>query len=142
MTHHALVMFTQCLTLFSVKITHTHTHTLTSHAIVGEPLAELVDHDEEDADGISTTLRRLYNTHTPHELRLHIQPISHVVIYFFVEALLVLWLLLVPLIDVNKDRIQLVITLISQINTHTHTHTHTRLLTVAAEMRTHYRSFY
>jgi len=44
--------------------THTHTHTLTSHAIVGEPLAELVDHDEEDADGISTTLRRLYNTHT------------------------------------------------------------------------------
>ena len=26
---------------------------LTTHAIVGEPLAELVDHDEEDAQGIA-----------------------------------------------------------------------------------------
>ena len=26
---------------------------LTTHAIVGEPLAELVDHDEEDAQGVA-----------------------------------------------------------------------------------------
>ena len=27
---------------------------LTSHAIVGEPLAELIDNDEEDAEGVAT----------------------------------------------------------------------------------------
>lgn len=31
-------------------------NSLTSHAIVGEPLAELVHHDEEDADGVAKHL--------------------------------------------------------------------------------------
>lgn len=38
----------------------TNAHTLTSHAIVGKSLTELIDHNKENADWISTTLSGLY----------------------------------------------------------------------------------
>lgn len=41
---HQNVLFTVCLLYFVI---------LTSHAIVGEPLAELIHNDEEDADGVA-----------------------------------------------------------------------------------------
>lgn len=42
-------------------------HTLTSHAIVGKSLTELIDHNEENADWIPKTLSRLYQ-HTLNEM--------------------------------------------------------------------------